>query len=84
MTDTPSGRRHVPFDIGSATSPHAAIAGEMGAGKRFRYHHALTVFADAGCIITHGEDGLVAFGVVAPEGMSENEFRDLTHRAWYW
>ncbi|MFV8227389.1 hypothetical protein [Mycolicibacterium fortuitum] len=55
----------------------------MGAAKRFHYQHALTVFAAAGCTITGGDD-LFAFGVAAPEGMSEDEFRELTLRAWYW
>ena len=35
-------------------------------------------------IITPGEDDLFAFGVVAPEGMSNEEFRELIQRAWYW
>lgn len=65
---------------------HAAmgLAGEIGGGKKYRYQRALTVFAMAGCTITRGEDDLVAFGVTAPEGMSEDEFRELTLSAWYW
>ncbi|OKH73697.1 hypothetical protein EB73_06675 [Mycobacterium sp. SWH-M3] len=68
------------------THQHAAmgLAGSIGGGKTYRYQRALTVFAGAGCIITPGEDDLFAFGVVAPEGMSNEEFRELIQRAWYW
>lgn len=78
------GDRQDQLDPSTATtSPHAAICGDMGAAKRFHYQHALTVFTAAGCTITGGDD-LFAFGVAAPEGMSEDEFRELTLRAWYW
>lgn len=68
-------------EASTVTSPHAAIGGDFGAAKRLHYQHALTVYVTAGCTITDGDD-LVAFGVAAPEGMSEDEFRELTLRAW--
>lgn len=59
------------------------LSGYSGGGKVYLWWHALTVLSMAGCTITGGEDDHFV-GVTAPEGMSEEAFRDLTYRAWYW
>ncbi|SKT56390.1 Uncharacterised protein [Mycobacteroides abscessus subsp. massiliense] len=79
------GRVTAEFDAEAESisrSPHAIIAGSTSDWKARRLRMELVDYAVAGCTVTPNEFG--GFTVIRPEGMTEDEFRELMLRVTSW
>lgn len=79
------GRVTAEFDAEAESisrSPHAIIAGSTSDWKARRLRMELVDYAVAGCTVTPNEFG--GFTVTRPEGMTEDEFRELVIRVTSW